>query len=111
MGFLLKWDTVTKTIPAEQAKWLSAGQISEMAKQEHVWSLHPQCPENVTYVGTRLTEYGKANDYYQDEAGVYWFESREITEPIATKFRYGGGKLCKKSTASAPAAGKNVMSA
>lgn len=111
MGFILNWDTVLETIPAEQAKQLTKRDMEEMERQEHVWSLHPQQPEDVLYIGTRLAGNGYAYDYYQDESGTYWYESRKDTEPVVTKFHYGGGKLCKKSTASARAVEKNALSA
>lgn len=111
MGFILNWDTVLKTIPAEQAKQLPKRDMEEMAKQEHVWSLHPQRPEGVTYIGTGIVGNGYAYDYYQDESGTYWYESRKETEPVVTKFRYGGGRRCRKSAAYAHAVEKNAVSA
>ena len=44
MGFLLKWDRIIKT--TDKAIQIPAGVLEEMEKQEHVWSLHPQCPKS-----------------------------------------------------------------
>ena len=96
MGFLLRWDTPMKTIPAEKAKEVPAGILEKMQKQGQVWSLHPQCPKPVTYVGTKVAGHGFVNDYYVDEQGVYWHESRLPEEPVVLKFIYGGGVCTKK---------------
>lgn len=99
MGFT--FDTVIKTIPADQMQTLTEDQQEEKDKQERVASLHPACPKPVSYVGTRLGGYGEAYDYYRDEAGLYWYESRPATDPIVTEFIYeGGGKVCKKTQVS-----------
>ena len=98
MGFT--FDTVIKTIPADQMQTLTKEQLKEKDKQERVVSLHPACPKPVSYVGTRLGDYGEAYDYYRDEDGLYWYESRPATDPIVTEFIYEGGeKICKKSQA------------
>lgn len=108
MGFL--FDTVINTIPAENALELTKEAIEAMEKQEHVWSLHPQCPSGVVYAGTRLGKYGEAYDYYIDTQGMYWYESRPAKDPVVITFIYGGSK-CKRYSASARVAGKRHMSA
>ena len=97
MGFT--FDTVIKTIPANEMKQLTKEQLEEKDKQERVASIHPACPKPISYVGSRLGNYGEAYDYYQDEEKTYWYESRLATEPIVTEFTYGGGgKTCKEKT-------------
>lgn len=86
MGFL--FDTIIKTIPADHALELTQEAIEAMDRQEHVWSLHPQCPSGVVYVGTKLGEYNDAYDYYKDPQGVYWYESRPADSPVVTSFIY-----------------------
>ena len=89
MGHLLRWDTPTKT--TDKARQIPVKILEEIEKQGQVWSLHPQCPKPVTYVGTKIAGYGFANDYYRDEKGVYWYESRHAGEPVVLEFNYGGG--------------------
>ena len=96
MGFILRWDTPTKTIPAEKAKEVPIKILEEMREQGQVWSLHPRCPKPVTYVGTKIAGHGFMNDYYVDEQGVYWHESRRAEEPVALEFNYGGGAEDRK---------------
>lgn len=88
MGFL--FDRITKSIPAEEALELTEEAREAMGRQEHVWSLHPQRPEDVEYVGTGMGAPGYANDYYVDRQGVYWYESRPEKDPVALKFIYDG---------------------
>jgi len=104
MGFLLRWDTPIKTVPAEKAKEVPVRILGEMQKQGQVWSLHPQCPKPVTYVGTKIAGHGFVNDYYVDEQGVYWHESRLPEEPVVLEFAYGSGtesRKCRKKTRTA----------
>lgn len=102
---LYDWDTVLETIPAEEARILSAGELEVMRRQGHIYSLHPQCPEDVRYVGTGPCQRGYVNNYYQGEDGAYWYDSRPAGQPVVTKFWYGGGRLCRKSYSCRRAAG------
>ena len=88
MGFL--FDKITRSIPAGEALPLTEETRKAMDRQEHVWSLHPQRPENVEYVGTGPGAPGYANDYYVDRQGVYWYESRPEKDPVAIRFIYDG---------------------
>lgn len=88
MGFL--FDKITKSIPAEEAIVISEEDRNAMDRQGHVWSLHPQRPENVEYAGTSPGPPGYAYDYYIDREGVYWYESRLETDPVAIRFIYDG---------------------
>lgn len=109
---LYDWDTVMETVPAEEARMLSASELEKMHKQEHIYSLHPQCPEDVSYIGSTLDRFGYAYDYYRDKNGTYWYDSRPATQPVVTRFRYGGGRLCRKRRTFAPKTGniqKNVQ--
>lgn len=88
MGFL--FDEITKSIPAEEAIELTEEVRRAMDRQKHVWSLHPQRPEDVQYVGTRPGPSGYAYDYYVDRKGVYWYESRPEGSPVVISFIYDG---------------------
>lgn len=92
-----QWDTVLEALPADRAEKLSAAAVAEMGRQEEVRSLHPQCPVDVVYVGTTCGRNGEAYDYYRDNNGTYWYDSRKACEPVAVRFRYGGGILHQKS--------------
>jgi len=88
MGFL--FDKVIKSIPAGEALELTEEARQAMKGQAHVWSLHPQRPDDVEYVGTGPGAPGYMNDYYVDRQGVYWYESRPEAEPVAIRFIYDG---------------------
>lgn len=93
MGHLLRWDTPTKI--TDKAKQIPVKTLEEIERQGHVWSLHPQCPKPVVYVGTKIAGHF-VNDYYRDENGVYWHETRKADEPVVLEFNYGGGAEAKK---------------
>lgn len=90
------FDTVLAEMPARKAKPLSADVEEQLKKQEHVWSLHPQCPEGVEYVGSRRGEGGYMYDYYVDGQGIYWHSSRKADVPVVIKFCYGGKRYSAK---------------
>ncbi len=94
MGHLLRWDTPTKT--TDKAKQIPVKTLEEIERQGQVWSLHPQCPKPVAYVGTKIAGQGFVNDYYKDESGVYWHETRKADELVVLEFSYGGGAEAKK---------------
>jgi hypothetical protein len=97
------WDTVLEALPADKAWGLPPKDAEGIRKQETAYSLHPQCPEGVVYVGT-VSGRGGAYDYYRDADGVYWYDRRAAAQPVAVSFRYGGGVLHQKSLEAARAA-------
>lgn len=99
-----KWDTVLEALPADRAWELAPAAEEEIREQGNVYSLHPQCPENVVYVGTSQGTGGNAYDYYRDGEGTYWYDSRAAHEPVAVRFRYGGGPEHREAVQNARAA-------
>lgn len=98
-----RWDTVLEALPADRARRLPPAAEEAVKKQGEVYSLHPQCPEDVAYAGTVPGTGGRAYDYYRDREGTYWYDSRAASEPVAVRFRYGGGPAHREAVQKARA--------
>lgn len=59
----------------------------EVSRQKEIYSVRPTRPEGLTYAGSKpsgITDL--IFDYYKDETGTYWYESRRPDEPIITEY-------------------------